>query len=89
MTDFDHIIGELEEAIAHSNDENGEVWETLLTLWQMRDYLYDDFRDCLEDEIRRQHLFMKENYTLVEHDAFYCNKCVRGHIKKLVHNDDL
>jgi len=89
--EMDEITEELEEAARAEGTECGETWAGITYLWRCQDGLSSSFTEALEQEIRDQHKWFKENFTWVQHDAMKCDNCGKGHpaYRELVWNENL
>lgn len=73
--DMDQIINELEEAAEYEGTECSQTWISLCDLWRHQDALSYNFIHALEEEIRHQYKWFKNNFTWVKHSAIQCDKC--------------
>ena len=90
--DMDEIVRDLEAAAYEEGTEAKECWRGLCGMWRVANYgCSDKFINALEQEIREQYAYLKNNFTWVEHKEVPCDKCGRGrpHYRELVWNEDL
>ena len=90
--DMNEIIRDLADAAWEDGTEVRECWRGLCGMWRVADYCCDvRFIDALEQELRDQHAYLKDNFTWVDHEEIKCDSCGREMpaYRELVWNGDL
>ena len=57
----------LEEIAQYEGTELGELWLILCKLYSYKDYISENFKEHLKNEINMQYNDCKENFILTEH----------------------
>jgi len=92
MIDVETILIELDEASGAEGTELGEYWRGLCDFWDVVKYSNDvEFFNTIENEIRSQYEWFKENFTWVDREEIVCDECGKGRqaYRELVWNEEL
>lgn len=76
---LDEMVADLEEAAAIDKTELGEYWGWLTHLGahSYRDFMTDEFKQSLEDEIRCEWIRLKEEFEVVVEEVSVVQKVAR------------